>query len=176
MLFISKSNQNKRFTVPAPRPSKATAFPATIAAALLGLACAAHGQETAETSPTDAEDGRIVLELNNATDTDNGACRMTFVATNNSPQGFERTGWQVGIFDAQGIVRSILALEFGALSASKTKIVLFDMPGRGCADISRVVVNDVTLCQPEGGAEGDMASACLDALATRSRSNIEFGI
>ncbi|TRW99579.1 hypothetical protein FNJ84_02570 [Paracoccus sp. M683] len=138
----------------------------------MALPLVTHAQETAPAQP----EGQIVLELNNATDTEGGACRMTFVATNGSPDSFAQTGWQVGIFDGQGIVRSILALEFGALPASKTKIVLFDLPGRGCADISRVVVNDVTLCQPEGSAQGELASTCLDALATRSRANIEFGI
>ncbi|AUH32939.1 hypothetical protein [Paracoccus tegillarcae] len=162
--------------MPAPRHGKTPALSALIATALLGFTAIAHGQDVAPDAQPDADEGRIMLELNNATDTDGGACRMTFVATNNSPESFERTGWQVGIFDAQGIVRSILALEFGALSASKTKIVLFDLPGRGCDDISRVVVNDVTLCQPEGSAEGEVASACLDALTTRSRENIEFGI
>ncbi|MCQ0969166.1 hypothetical protein MLD63_01785 (plasmid) [Paracoccus sp. TK19116] len=120
--------------------------------------------------------GRIVLELNGATDTDAGACRMTFVATNDSGEAFERTAWQVGVFDGEGIVRSILVLEFGALSDGKTKIVLFDLPGSGCADISRVVVNDVAQCQPEGAAETELADTCLDALSTRSRTELDFGI
>ena len=123
---------------------------------------------------TDA--GRIVLELNGATDTDSGACRMTFVATNDSGAAFDRTAWQVGVFDAEGIVRSILVLEFGALVDGKTKIVLFDLPGSGCADISRVVVNDVAQCQPEGAPETELADACLDALETRTRTDIDFGI
>lgn len=145
----------------------------------LALAVATSGV-LALSDPAAAQDAeaenRIRLELNNATDTDGGACRMTFVAANGTDQGLARTGWQVGVFDGQGIVRSILALEFGALPAGKTKIVLFDLPGRGCEDISRVVVNDVTLCQPEDGTEGEVASTCLDALTTRSRTSIEFGI
>lgn len=150
-------------------------LPALSFAALTGHA--AHAQDSAASAVQEvSEEGRIVLELNNATDTDNGACRMTFVATNNSGAGFERTGWQVGIFDAQGIVRSILALEFGDLPSGKTKIVLFDLPGRGCADISRVIVNDVTSCEAEGGDAGAVAPTCLDALATRSRADIEFGV
>ncbi|WP_157935921.1 hypothetical protein [Paracoccus zhejiangensis] len=142
------------------------------ALALIGFTAApAPAQEVAA-----SDAGRIVLELNNVTDTEAGACRMTFVAINNSGSGFARTGWQVGVFDAGGIVRSILALEFGALPASKTKIVLFDLPGRGCDDISRVIVNDVTLCQPEEAAADAIAPTCLDALTTRSRAAIEFGV
>ena len=128
-------------------------------------------------APAGNEDvGKIVLELNGATDTDSGACRMTFVATNRSGSGFDQTAWQVGIFDSDGIVRSILVLEFGALTDGKTKIVLFDLPGSGCQDISRVVVNDVAQCQAEGAAETDLSDTCLDSLATRSRADIDFGI
>lgn len=123
----------------------------------------------------DADVGKIVLELNNASDTPEGACRMTFVASNHSGTALDKASWQVGTFDGDGIVRSILVLEFGALADGKTKIVLFDLPGRGCADISRVIVNDVAECRPAGAAEG-VASECLDALVTRTRDQIAFGI
>ena len=136
---------------------------------------AAAPAQTAAADPVD-DSGKISLEMNNATDTPEGACRMTFVAANRSGTGFARTGWQVGIFDAAGIVRSILVLEFGDLADGKTKIVLFDLPGRPCSDISRVIVNDVAFCQPEGGAETEVASQCLDVLATRTRGDIEFGL
>ena len=137
----------------------------------------AVGPDTgASDSVTTDDSGKILLELNGATDTDTGACRMTFVATNRSGEAFERTAWQVGVFDSEGIVRSILVLEFGALTDGKTKIVLFDLPGSGCTDISRVVVNDVAQCQPEGASETELADACLDTLATRTRTDIDFGI
>lgn len=148
-----------------------------IATALI-LTALTGGPATAQDSAPAAEDdsGKITLELNNATDTPEGACRMTFVAANRSGTGFARTGWQVGVFDAESIVRSILVLEFGELVDGKTKIVLFDLPGRPCSDISRVIVNDVAFCQPADGAETDVAPQCLDALSTRSRGDIEFGL
>ncbi|MDO5612948.1 MAG: hypothetical protein Q4G14_06865 [Paracoccus sp. (in: a-proteobacteria)] len=122
-----------------------------------------------------ADDGRIVVELNNAADTETGACRLTFVAANHSDTGFEAASWQVGVFDAQGIVRSILVLEFGALAQRRTRIVLFDLPGRPCADISRVVVNDVAACRVQGGGAA-MSDVCLDALTPRSRTDIAFDL
>lgn len=167
VIWITESNRNERFKLPDAPFSKS----------VLAIALALTGPAALPVSAQEAQEaGRIVLELNNATDTETGACRMTYVAKNNSDTGFERTGWQVGVFDTGGIVRSILSLEFGALAAGKTKIVLFDLPGRGCADISRVIVNDVTLCQPEGAAAETMAPICLDALTTRSRATIEFGV
>lgn len=157
-------------------------IPPLVAAFCLASLLSAVAQETPapEAVPADAgsapADGRITLELNNVADAEGGACRMTFVAANHSGEGFDRTGWQVGVFDAQGIVRSILVLEFGELPDGKTKIVLFDLPGRGCADISRVVVNDVAHCRPQGGAADVQSPVCLDALTTRSRATIEFGV
>ncbi|MDO5631655.1 MAG: hypothetical protein Q4G22_07440 [Paracoccus sp. (in: a-proteobacteria)] len=121
-----------------------------------------------------ADEGRIVVELNNASDTETGACRLTFVAANHSGTGFEAASWQVGVFDGQGIVRSILVLEFGALAQGRTRIVLFDLPGRPCADISRVVVNDVAACRAQGGDA--LSPVCLDALTPRSRTAIAFDL
>lgn len=119
------------------------------------------------------DSGRITVELNNASDTETGACRLTFVATNRSGTGFDAAAWQVGVFDAQGVVRSLLVLEFGALAEDRTRIVLFDLPGRPCGDISRVVVNDVTACRT---ADGGSSPLCLDALDARSRTDIAFGL
>lgn len=169
VLWITESPPNERFLVPDALFSKTAR---SLGLALAGFAALPVGAQ----EQADPDAGRIVLELNNATDTEAGACRMTFVAINRTGTGFASTGWQVGVFDAGGIVRSILALDFGALPAGKTKIVLFDLPGRGCADISRVIINDVTLCQPEGAAPDSQAPACLDALTTRSRAAIEFGV
>ena len=172
------------FDVPFSAFFKAAALTLSLAATMPALAQDAAPEtapatdtagSVAATDPA-ADAGKIVLELNSASDTDAGACRMTFVATNRSGQGFERTAWQVGIFDGTGVVRSILVLEFGALTDGKTKIVLFDLPGSGCVDISRVVVNDIAQCQPEGGAATDLSDTCLDALATRTRADIAFGI
>ncbi|MDO5704943.1 MAG: hypothetical protein Q4G49_07705 [Paracoccus sp. (in: a-proteobacteria)] len=121
-----------------------------------------------------ADDGRIVVELNNVSDTDTGACRLTFVAVNRTGTGFDAASWQVGVFDAQGFVQSILVLEFGALAPDRTRIVQFDLPGRACADISRVVVNDVAACR--AGGQDALSPVCLDALTPRSRTGIGFDL
>lgn len=150
-----------------PAPFLTRLLPAVLAAVL--TTAPAPAQEAG------ADDGRVVIELNNASDTDAGACRLTFVAVNHSGTGFDAASWQVGVFDAQGVVRSLLVLEFGALASERTRIVLFDLPGRTCADISRVVVNDVAACQAQG--DGDALSPiCLDALTPRSRTDIAFDL
>ncbi len=144
-----------------------------ITAAFLAAATFA-GTAVAEGEPADKS--TIRLELNGASNTDAGGCRLSFVARNSTGTGLQAAGWQVGIFDTAGIVSSILMLDFGAMPEGKTKIVLFELPGRSCDNISRVLVNDISQCQPDSGTDETQASICLDALETESRTDIEFGI
>ena len=113
------------------------------------------------------------LELNNAATLEGGTCQLTYVAANRSDTDLAQVSYQVGFFDAQGVVRQILVLEFGALPPGKTRIVPFVLPDRSCEDLSRIVVNDVAACQTAGGATSDL---CLSGLTTASRTDIEFGI
>lgn len=115
-------------------------------------------------------DGAMSLELNGAAPTEGGACRLTLVAVNGTGQATSETSWQVGVFDSEGVVRSILALDFGALSAGKTRIAVFDMPGSPCDGISRIVVNDVASCILADGTA--MPQLCLDGLQVSSRTSI----
>lgn len=143
---------------------KKTTQAATLGLALFSLAAA----------PVMAQDSaRFSLELNNAAQTDAGGCRLTYVATNQSEQDLAQTAYQVGVFDAGGVVRRILVLEFGALSAGKTRIVLFDLADQPCTDISRIIVNTVAECTLADGAASDF---CLTGLSTASRTDIQFGI
>jgi hypothetical protein len=125
-------------------------------------------------APVTAQDAdAFELDLNGAVDIAEGGCRLTYVATNLSDQEFERTAFQVGVFDAEGAVTRLLVLEFGALVAGKTKILQFDLAGSPCAAISRIVVNDVAACTLVGGATSDF---CLKGLVATSRTAIQFGI
>ena len=149
-----------------------------LAAALSLGAGAALAQD--EAADTDAAAGAAAgapqefsLELNNAAETTAGGCRLTYVATNNTGEELGQTAYEVAVFDGSGVVSRILVLEFGALTAGKTKVVQFDLGDQGCADISRIVVNDVAACTLADGGEGDF---CLDGLVTGSRSSIQFGI
>ncbi len=113
------------------------------------------------------------LDLNNVADTEQGGCRLTYVAANGTGQALNAVSYQVAVFDAQGIVTDLLVLEFGALIEGKTKVVQFDLGGRGCVDISRITVNEVAECTLADGTVGDF---CLTGLETASRSAIQFGI
>ena len=133
-------------------------------AVILGLASA----------PLAAQESQAFeLDLNGATDTDDGGCRLTYVATNRSDLAFDRTAFQVGLFDADGAVTRLLVLEFGALVAGKTKILQFELAGSPCASISRIIVNDVAACTL---ADGSASEIWVSGLVATSRTAIQFGI
>ncbi len=138
----------------------------TLSAGLIAASLAAFGAAAQDA------DARFSLELNNAANTDTGGCRLTYVATNRSGQDLSQTDYQVGVFDANGVVTRILVLGFGALTDGKTRIVLFDLADQSCTDISRIIVNDVAACSL---ADGQSADFCLSGLATSSRTDIQFG-
>lgn len=138
---------------------------AALAAALLtGMATTSSAQDGAE----------FALELNNAADTTDGNCRLTFVASNRLGTALADVAYEVAVFDANGIVSRILVLELGALSEGKTKVLQFDLAGQPCANTSRMIVNAVAACTQEDGTVS--ADLCLSGLAAASRGAIQFGI
>lgn len=118
-----------------------------------------------------AQEKAISIELNDATDV-GGACRLVFVAVNGTGIILEKTAFDVVTFDATGKVGQSLTFQFGRLQVGKTKVVQFDLPGQTCAGISRLLVNDVSDCSVDGKA----SDLCMDALATKTRTTIEFGL
>lgn len=125
------------------------------------------------TAPVVAQDEPVFsLELNTAKDTEAGSCRLTYVAANQTGTALERTAYEVAVFDSEGAVTRLLVLEFGALVDGKTKILLFDLGGTGCASISRIIVNDAAGCVVDGAD----SPLCMEALSASSRTAIQFGI
>lgn len=135
---------------------------ATTLAATIAFATPSIAQETPVFS----------LELNGATETEAGSCRLTYVAANRTGNALDRTAYEVAVFDSQGAVTRLLVLEFGDLIEGKTKILQFDLAGTPCGAISRIVVNDAAACVV-AGAE---APICMQSLTASSRTAIQFGI
>lgn len=136
-------------------------------------ACLAFAQP-ALAQDSAAATGDVLLELNGLTDAAGDSCTLTFLTTNRLQQGLQRAAWQVAIFDADGAVKVLPVLDFGALIAGKTRVIPFVIPGGNCASIGRIVVNDVIECTADDG--GDLRDLCLGNLTTQNRSSIEFGI
>jgi hypothetical protein len=136
------------------------------------IACAALAPGAAAAqSDADGNGGSFTLELNNA-QSEGGGCRLTYVATNETGADIEEIGYEVAVFDTEGVVDRLLILEFGRLSDGRTKVVQFDLAETSCDGISRLLVNGVAACSAADGAAPD----CMGLLETAARGDIAFGM
>ena len=113
-----------------------------------------------------AQDGGLSLELNNATGTDGGGCRLTFVAVNGTEQDVDEVIYELVFFDAEGRAGLAPNFKFDGLTVGKTRIISFNLGDLACTDISRIVVNKAVTCTVADGSTGDF---CISGLATQSR-------
>lgn len=114
---------------------------------------------------------QLALELNAAQTSERG-CRVTFLATNDLGAPLERASVEMALFKGDGAIDRIVTLDFKALSEGKTKVLQFELANLDCADLSRVLVNDITACD----GEGLDPAACLAGLVPSARPDITFGI
>lgn len=134
---------------------------------VFALSASAMAQETQSTET----DGRLTLELNSIETQDNQSCRMTFVAHNALDAGLDAAGFEVVLFDGNGLVNRMTVFDFGALTSGKTLVKRFDVPETDCASLSRILVNGVVRCEGSGIDAGQ----CSSALQTRNKTEITFG-
>lgn len=118
-----------------------------------------------------AQQAAFELELNNVKPAEIG-CRLTYVARNSTGADIESIGFEMVVFDAEGMVDRRLNLEFGAFPDGKTKVLQFDIAGQQCDAISRLLINDAAECTV---SEGD-APDCLGLLVPSNRTALDFGI
>lgn len=118
-----------------------------------------------------AQESNFSLELNNSRDV-NGGCRLVYIAVNGTGVALDKTSYEVVVFDNDERVTQFLILEFGQLPAGKTKVMQFDLPEQPCAQISRLLINDVAECT----SGGQPVTVCMDALETRTRTSVGFGL
>ena len=132
-----------------------------LVSAMLLFPVAAHGEVAKE----------LRLDLN-ALQTVAGACRVTFLATNDLGAVLDKSTFELAIFGKDGAIARVVALDFKGLTVGKTKIVQFDLKDIDCPTISRVLVNDVTACE----GKGVDPAACLAALRTTTATGVVFGL
>lgn len=128
------------------------------------LAAPAVGQEPA------APERSLVLELNGAQPSDKG-CRLTFLVKNDLGPDLSEAGFEIALFDEQGVVTTLAVLAFQDLPAGKTKVTRFDLSGIDCTKLSRVLVNHATQCN----GDGVEPATCMRGLKTATKTEIEFG-
>jgi hypothetical protein len=141
------------------------AGPTIIAAALIVIG---------PTGPAPAAEGGLDIEINKAEDGD-GTCVVSLVVRNDMGQSLDRFSMDLYVFDSDGVIARQVLLDLaplrGAQGGSKTTVARFNLIARPCAEISRVLVNDIPSCRGEAAGE---TLDCLAALTVSSRAKIEM--
>lgn len=112
---------------------------------------------------------RLFLELNTLNDTGE-ACRLTFVVQNKTGIPIEKAVFETVIFDISGGVASLSLFDFRELPADRPRVRQFDLAGKSCGTVGKVLINGASTCVV-GGAESDV---CRDALSLSSRLDVEL--
>jgi hypothetical protein len=110
-------------------------------------------------TPALAEDVQVEL---NALENSENRCRMTFVIENKGKAAVESLKLDLALFNTEGAVYRRMVVDMAPVRANRTVVKAFVTEGE-CAQMSKVLVNEVTACAP-----GD-AAACQDQLALSSR-------
>lgn len=119
----------------------------------------------------DAAPAGLSIEFNAVQPGDAG-CRVTFLAVNGFDVTLDRASVETALFDKGGAIERIVTLDFKALAPGKTKVLQFELAGLDCANLGRVLINDISACE----GDGLQPSACLAGLKVSARADIAFGI
>lgn len=110
-------------------------------------------------TPVLAEDMQV--ELNALENADN-RCRLTFVIENKGKAAVESLKLELVLFNTEGAVYRRMVVDMAPVRPAKTIVKAFAADG-DCAQLGKVLVNEVIACTP-----GD-AAACQDQLGLASR-------
>lgn len=115
------------------------------------------------------EDADLVLELNTVEDV-GSACRLTFVAQNETGQAIEKAVFETVIFDGAGSVVSLKLFDFRELPKDRPRVRQFDLTGMTCGDLGQALINGASSCV----VGGEESALCQDALRLKSRVDVEL--
>ena len=128
---------------------------ALLAAALSAWACGA-GAAAGQT---------LDIELNKLEDA-GGQCVASLLLTNRFGETLEQVRFDLYVFDKAGVIARRLLLDTGPMRTDKTTVASFALIDQPCANIGKLLVNNVPVCKAAGGATLD----CDGALNLTSRA------
>ncbi|MCB1391371.1 MAG: hypothetical protein KDK12_19845 [Rhodobacteraceae bacterium] len=105
----------------------------------------------------------VSIELN-ATHPRDGACQFVLVGQNDTDVDIAQLVLEAVLFDTDGRVAAMTLLDLQDLPAGRTRVRSFEIGGVTCDGVSRLLINGLSTCEPEG---------CGDALSARSATAIE---
>lgn len=133
-------------------------------------ACTAFGAAMLLLSSVAAQaaDG-ISIELNKA-EMSGDQCNMYFMLQNKTGRQLENYKLDLVLFDPDGVIAKQLAVETAPLAPGKTVVKAFPVKEMACDGISRLLLNNVTLCVDDQGAR----EGCTAETDVSTRTGIEF--
>ena len=109
------------------------------------------------------------IELNKLQDL-GGQCVVSLLLTNRLSETLEQVRFDLYVFDKGGVIARRLLLDTGPMRTDKTTVASFVLIDQPCANVGRLLVNDVPVCKTAAGAAVD----CVAALNLSSRAGIEL--
>ena len=113
--------------------------------------------------------GTLSLELNTVKDTGT-ACRLTFVASNDTGTDIDQAVFETVIFDTSGSVALLSLFDFRELPADRPRVRQFDVPNISCDTLGQALINGANTCTVEGRA----SDICSGSLTLNSRISVEL--
>jgi len=134
------------------------AFLAAVAAVWLALPMSAQAQAP-----------KVAIELNKL-EPAGEACRAYLVLNNGSQIAFTSLNLDLVLFDKGGIIAKRLAVETAPLPAGKLSVKAFDVADLDCAQVGRVLLNDVIACDGSQESPED----CLALIEASAQGELSF--
>lgn len=119
------------------------------------------------TGAASAQDSQLTVELNKFEEIDEGGCRAFFLFRNQTGKSFEGFEMSLAILDAQGVIDRLLSIDAAPLSVARTTLKLFEIPDIACANISEILLHEITSCKPQNEDEID----CFPILGLESKTS-----
>lgn len=113
-----------------------------------------------------ADSGPLLVELNKTEEIDSGGCRAFFLFRNQTGKSFEGFEMSLAILDGAGVIDRLLSIDAAPLPVQRTTLKLFEIPEISCANISEILLHDITSCQPQNAEQMD----CFPILELNSRA------
>ena len=135
----------------------------------LALLLAIASPTAALSQSADPAGAHLFVELNAVQDV-GGACRLTFLARNETGTSINKAVFETVIFDTSGGVVRLSLFDFRDLPANRPRVRQFDLPGMGCDAVGQALINGANACVVAGAESG----ICRESLSLSSRIDVEL--
>lgn len=117
-----------------------------------------------------AQNAGLTVELNKFEEIETGGCRAFFLFRNQTPTTFEGFEMSLAILDGGGVIDRLLSIDAAPLPVARTTLKLFEIPETTCANISEILLHELTSCRPQNEGELD----CFPILTLSSKTTADL--